>query len=165
MLKHEVVPHIMTAGMGVNINLQLGIPGETQFHRESTLSELRLGEVARQYGREVVVHPQLHVVYPGTPHSEDSIAAGVFRKVGSEIFEEFTRWEADNAPIPAYLGEHFAHGTGGLPVGILEADALRNGEFKIAECTIGILTRQLTRMRDIPGISVFRYGDHLAIAS
>jgi anaerobic magnesium-protoporphyrin IX monomethyl ester cyclase len=166
MLKHEVVSQIMTAGMGVNINLQLGIPGETQFHRESTLSELaRLGEVARRYGREVVVHPQLHVVYPGTPHFEESVAAGVFGKLGAEIFEEFTPWEADNAPILAYLGEHFAHGTGGLPIGILEAEALRSGGFKIAECTIAILTRQLMRMRDIPGISVFQYGDHLAIAS
>jgi anaerobic magnesium-protoporphyrin IX monomethyl ester cyclase len=166
MLRHEVIPQIMRAGMGVNINLQLGIPGETQFHRESTLSELaRLGEVARQYGREVVVHPQLHVIYPGTPHFENSVAAGIFGKVGSEIFEEFTPWEAANAPVLEYLGEHFAHGTGGLPVGILESEALRHGEFKIAECAIATLTRQLVRMRDIPGISVFQYGAHLAMAS
>jgi anaerobic magnesium-protoporphyrin IX monomethyl ester cyclase len=165
-LKHAAVPHAMAAGMEVYINLQLGIPGESQFHRESTYSELvRLGGVAKRYGRKVVVHPQLHVVYPGTPHFEKAISANLFGTLGKEIFEEFTPWEAGSKSIFAYLGKHFAHGTGGVPIGILEPDALRTGVFDVRDSAIASLSTQLKRMNDIPGISVFEYGDHLAIAS
>jgi hypothetical protein len=124
-----------------------------------------LGDIAKRYGRKVVVHPQLHVTYPGTPHFENAVSANLFRTVGREIFEEFTRWEAESKSILTYLGEHFAQGTGGTPIGILEPNALRNGVFDFVDNAIGSLSTQFRRMNEIPGISIFEYGDHLAIAS
>ena len=36
----------------------------------------------------------------------------------ADIFEDFTEWETAQTPILSWLGEHFTHGTGGLPVGL-----------------------------------------------
>jgi anaerobic magnesium-protoporphyrin IX monomethyl ester cyclase len=164
MLETEVIPKMLTAGIDAYIMLQLGIPGEEERHRASTLKRLeRLGRVASQYGRQIAIHPQLHVIYPGTPHFDMSVAAGTFGKIGYEIFEEFAPWEANHKPILKYLGKHFAHGVGGIPISILEADALRRGQFEIAGREIFVLSDHLTKMSEIPGITVFQYGDYLAM--
>ena len=47
LLEEQAVPLMLGAGMAVNINLQLGIPGEDESHRQLTLWRLkRLGRVA-----------------------------------------------------------------------------------------------------------------------
>jgi hypothetical protein len=125
----------------------------------------RLGQIAVPHGRQLVVNPQLHVIYPGTPHFEESVAAGIFGSLGNEVFEEFTRWEEDRQPTLKYFGEHFAHGVGGIPIGILDRNELLRSEFKIEEKSIVSLSSLLAEMERIEGITVFKYGDYLTEAT
>jgi radical SAM superfamily enzyme YgiQ (UPF0313 family) len=165
-LRTEVLPKILSAGLDVNINLQLGIPDESDSQRQATLAELsRLGQVAVRHGRNIVVNPQLHVIYPGTPHFATHVAAGTFGGMGNEVFEQFTLWEADRQPILEYFGKHFAHGNGGIPIGILDRNELQKSTFKIEASSIDNLSSQLAEMEDIAGISVFKYGQYLTPAT
>jgi radical SAM superfamily enzyme YgiQ (UPF0313 family) len=162
----EAIPNIVSAGIDANINLQLGIPAEEECHRDTTLMQLkRLGEVARKHKREVIVNPQLHVIYPGTPHFKMFVEAGDFGSLGKYVFEEFAPWEEKEQPILNYFGEHFAHGVGGIPIGILNREALRNAEFKIEEGAISAFSRHLRDMEEIPGIAVLKYGKYLTTAT
>jgi hypothetical protein len=164
-LSFEVAPKILSAGIDMEINLQLGIPGEDESHRTAALSELnRLGRIAARYGRKIVVSPQLHVVYPGTPHFETYVANGAFGSLGTGVFEEFTGWEAEHQPILTFFGEHFAHGNGGIPIGILDRSELLRSEFRIEEKSICSLSSQLVAMEGIEGISIRKYGDYLTRA-
>jgi Radical SAM superfamily/B12 binding domain len=161
-LSAEVAPQVLSAGIDLEINLQLGIPGEDESQRTATLSELnRLGRIAASHGRSIVVCPQLHVVYPGTPHSQTHLATGGFGVFGNAVFEEFTAWEAEHQPILNFFGEHFAHGNGGIPIGILDRGELSRSEFRIDATSIGSLSSQLAAMEGIEGISVFKYGEYL----
>lgn len=162
MLMNDVIPNFVSARVDANINLQLGIPGDDDSHRETTLLRLkRLGEIAQKHKREVIVNPQLHVIYPGTPHFERLVKAGAFGGLGEQVFEEFAPWEEQEQPVLKYFGEHFAHGVGGIPIGILNREALRSAEFKIEEGSISSFSRHLNSMENIPGIAVFKYGRHL----
>src|SRR5882762_3211415 len=148
-LKSEVLPKIFGAGMDVNINIQLGLPGEDTI----TFSELaQLGRIALQHKRNITVSPQLHVIYPGTPHFHDAVARD---RLTNNAFEDFTLWEDANQPVRTYLGEHFAHGTGGIPIGILDCNT---NEFSIDDNAIDSLSTQLFTMDNIPGITLLKYG-------
>jgi radical SAM superfamily enzyme YgiQ (UPF0313 family) len=165
-LLSDAIPNIVSAGIDANINLQLGIPAEEECHRDATLTQLkRLGEVGQKHKRDVIVNPQLHVIYPGTPHFDMFVAAGAFGRLGKYVFEEFAPWEEKEQPILNYFGEHFAHGVGGIPIGILDREALRNAEFKIEEGSISVFTRHLNNMEKIPGVAVFKYGKYLTTAT
>jgi hypothetical protein len=165
-LSAEVAPQVLSAGIDLEINLQLGIPGEDESQRTATLSELnRLGRIAASHGRSIVVCPQLHVVYPGTPHSQTHLATGGFGVFGNAVFEEFTAWEAEHQPILNFFGEHFAHGNGGIPIGILDRGGLSRSEFGIDEKSIDSLSSQLAAMEGIEGISIRKYGEYLTRAS
>jgi hypothetical protein len=160
-LEKTVLPLLLKAGITPYLNLQLGLPQESDLDREVTLSMLqRFGSLAERYGRTIVVFPQLNVIYPGTPHFDTAVTAGDFGPPGREIFETFTLWEEEHQPILRYLGEHFAHGVGGIPLGILNREKLAEGSFQICSDALASITTQL-RLMEVPGISVFRYGRYL----
>lgn len=163
MLRDKVVPWLLQSPIDCYINLQLGLPGEAEHHRENTLRLLsQLGQQAERHEKLITVFPQLHVVYPGTAHFHQALIEGRYGPDGESVFERFTDWEAHRQPILRWLGEHFAHGTGGIPEGILNADQLRKGRFE--ECTDAILEvlNYLSAMAATPGIRVFQYGQYLA---
>tara|TARA_R110000782_G_scaffold23881_9_gene62044 strand:- start:5707 stop:7221 length:1515 start_codon:yes stop_codon:yes gene_type:complete len=161
-LEEIVIPQMMDVGIDAYINLQLGIPGETNEHRTTTLRRLRrLGQIAKSHGRAVTVFPQLNVIYPGTPHFKAAVETGRFGTLGFDVFESFTLWESQEEPILTYLGEHFAHGVGGIPIGILDQKLLKSGTFRISEHGPYILSTYLRQMEAIDGIQVFKYGDYL----
>jgi anaerobic magnesium-protoporphyrin IX monomethyl ester cyclase len=165
MLGNEAVPAMLNAGIDAYMNLQLSIPDESLWDRELTLKRLmQLGRTAREHNRQITVFPQLHVMYPGTPHFSRAVADGTFGTLGDKVFEEFTLWEAERQPIIDYLGKHFAHGTGGIPIGILDIGALKKGQFKIMDGAIESTSKQLARMNQISGISIFQYASYLATA-
>jgi hypothetical protein len=112
----------------------------------------------------LTVFPQVSVLYPGTPHFYDAVHAGVFDRFGEDVFEEFTAWEAKEEPILSYLGEHFAHGVGGIPLGLMDQAALAAGRFAFSPQKISAISTQLRRMEELPGVDVFRYGRYLASA-
>jgi hypothetical protein len=71
------------------------------------------------------------------------------------------------APVLNWLGKHFAHGTGGIPVGILNSEVLRSGSFEmqtreiIELDAVMLIDSILTDLDELDGIRVFKYGSHL----
>lgn len=163
MLKSSVVPGILDSGMDCYINIQFGIAGETGAERAEALGELRLiGETARVRNRSVTVFPQLAVVYPGTIQYVERLNTGAYGSLGRLVFEHFTKWEQQQEPVRRWLGQTFAHGTGGIPEGILDAGLMSRGRFEIDPGAVETVKRQLDSVRALPGIRVFEYGAFLA---
>lgn len=154
-----VVPELLESSVGCYLNLQFGLPGERDLHVERTFYYLReLGRMAAGRDKKITIFPQLHVVYPGTFHFRAGVSEGRFSK---EIFESFTEWESRQSPVITWLGEHFAHGTGGLPEGILGPAKLRRGEYEVDIDAVLRISSALKAMERIEGIAVFNYGSHL----
>jgi len=159
MLCRTVVPNLLGSCVQCYLNLQLGLPGETRKHYECTLTTLgHLGALAAACGKTITVFPQLHVVYPGTSLFADGVRQGRYPK---DVFEAFTLWESRQAPVLTWLGEHFAHGPGGLPAGILHPAGLRRAEYVVDERTVDRISDVMKSMGRIPGIEVFQYGRYL----
>jgi hypothetical protein len=151
----------MNLQFGIPGNLHLGIPGETDYDFEETKELLtEWGSEAVSHGKLLTIFPQLHVVYPGTGHFLQGIAQKRFKE---DIFERFTAWEMQQEPVLTWLGEHFAHGTGGLPEGILNSKVLAAGNFEVSTDDVLRINTWLTRLGQIPGIKVFKYGEHLTV--
>jgi len=162
-LSQRVVPDLLASRIDCFINLQLGLPDEDQRHRVRSLEHLAiLGRLALAAGKLITVFPQLHVVYPGTQHFREAVRQDRFGPETESVFERFTAWENQQQPIFRWLGEHFAHGVGGIPEGILEVAALRRGTFQVDPQRVMEVSTYLRRIEDLPGISVFRYGSFLA---
>jgi radical SAM superfamily enzyme YgiQ (UPF0313 family) len=156
---HDVVKRLLDSPIDTYLNIQFGLPGETAEHLEHTHRVLTdLGSMAHNKGRRLTIFPQLFVVYPGTEHYLIGVQSGKFFK---DIFESFTEWEASQSPILVWLGEHFAHGTGGLPEGILNSSKLAEGIYDVDTIAIGRISNALRLLMDIPGIEVFDYKSHL----
>jgi radical SAM superfamily enzyme YgiQ (UPF0313 family) len=168
-LQRRVVPSLIESNIQCYINLQFGLPGEGSLHHETTQNLLReIGRTADRLGKVVTIFPMLHVVYPGTYHFQSGVEQGRFTR---DIFESFTTWESQQAPVLNWLGKHFAHGTGGIPIGILDPEVLRTGRFDAKlgrvvdpEAVFRIDTI-LTDLGELPGIRVFKYGTHLVATS
>ncbi|MDD5094604.1 MAG: radical SAM protein [Dehalococcoidia bacterium] len=158
-LMNQVIPSLLAAGVDCYLNMQFGIPGETTEHQRHTLSVLeRLGSLAVNHDRRITIFPQLHVVYPGTVHSLSGVREGRFAE---DVFESFTEWESRELPILFWLGEHFAHGTGGIPEGIIKSELLRAGHFEIDSNAVFSILDTLRTIEGIPGLGVFHYGKYL----
>lgn len=163
-LTQVVIPALLDTNIECYLNLQFGLPGETEDHERATYTALTsLGRLANARGKTITIFPQLHVVYPGTIHFQQGVSEGRFPR---DVFESFTKWEFRQAPVLYWLGEHFAHGTGGIPEGILKPEMLRNGSFEDAEevvdakavFRISAVLRAIDRIR---GVCTFNYGDYI----
>lgn len=161
-LEQNVVPHLANAGMNCYLNLQFGLPDESSEDRTETMVLLRrIGAIAKHYGSSVTVFPQLHVVYPGTRHFHEACAQNRYGAHTAEIFERFTQWESDQQPVLRWMGVHFAHGTGGLPEGIMKRNQLRGGAFELDPDKVAAVSAHLTDLGDLDGISIFDYARYV----
>jgi radical SAM superfamily enzyme YgiQ (UPF0313 family) len=164
-LTQKVIPSLLDSSIDAYINLQVGLPHDTDADRRDTLIRLsELGAMADARGQQITIFPQLHVVYPGTQHYSDALANNRFGDLGSSVFESFTEWEAHQEPVLTWLGERFAHGTGGIPLGLLFSDELSHGRFVVDPDAVLRVVTLLDGMDELSGISVFRYGDYVAPA-
>lgn len=164
-LRDQVVPDLVRHGLGAYLNLQIGLPEEGADVVRRTVAELaHLGTIARAHGHQVTVFPQLHVLYPGTQHFMIGLEKRWFGPLHTEVFEHFTEWESHQEPVLRWLGRHFAHGTGGIPLGILDRRALEQGTFRVEPDRIFHVSDYLSRLEEIDGVRVFRYGKYLADA-
>ena len=155
LLYNDVLPALFKTKTDCYINLQLGIPNINATIIKENFNSLRLiGEMAFKAGKLVTVFPQLHVVYPGTKHYFDGISEGRF---SPDVFEHFTEWEARQNNLYGWLGENFAHGTGGIPEGILYKEKLKENTFETESEKILEIQNQLSEIRRIKGINVFEY--------
>jgi hypothetical protein len=143
------------------VNLQFGLPGEASSSDEvetNIRTMARLGRVAALRGKSITVYPQLFVVYPGTRHFGRYLAMRLFPE---DVFETFTAWESKNKPIRTWLGETFAHGTGGIPLGILNQHSLWNRRYEIDEDAVARVSKAINDIDSLDGVNVFRYGQYL----
>ena len=158
-LHETAIPLLFDYGIEANLNLQIGVPHTTMEEMEDTLRGIEaIGEIALDRGGVVRFFPHLHVIYPGTPEFKDGLATGVFPR---DIFERFTEWEAAQNSVLDWMGRRFAHGAGGLPIEMLEPDALRDGEFVLLPERIYSADNFVNRMGQIDGVEVFDYAAHL----
>lgn len=161
-LENRVVPRLLVSDIDCYINLQFALPRHLPDHDEIGFDILkRLGLTAFSMGREITIYPQLHVVYPGTAHFESAMEEKRFGRESHAVFEHFTEWESRSEPILTWLGEHFAHGVGGIPEGLLVQSEMKDGRFEIDPDRVLAVSNALTHLSDLPGIQVFRYGRYL----
>lgn len=162
-LIEDVVPALLETTIQCYINLQFGLPCETIHQGKYTSSILRnLGNLAASKNRSITIFPQLHVVYPGTEHYRRAVLDGRFP---SDIFESFTEWEYQQTPVLYWLGEHFAHGAGGIPEGILQPTLLRKGKYEVDTNAVLRIFSSFHSLDRLPGIKVFDYGKHIVAST
>lgn len=155
LLFDTVVPNMLNSDVDCYINLQLGIPGSNGSHHQQTMEALRkIGAMAKRKNKQITVFPMLHVVYPGTKHYYDGVYCKTYT---GNVFEYFTKWEATQTNLYGWLGDNFAHGTGGIPQGILNAENLKENIFEILPDKILEIQNQLSEIRRTTGIKVFEY--------
>ncbi len=164
-LETHVVPQLLSQGINCYINLQLGFPGETQQDYEETRSRLKAASMLRLWerARGITIFPMLSVIYPGTGDYHDAVQlGGSLYGFRDSAFERFTEWEANHKPVLRWLGQHFAHGTGGICAGILDQDKLHHGHFEVDSRRVFDVATQLTRLHDVSErIKVFNYDRYL----
>jgi radical SAM superfamily enzyme YgiQ (UPF0313 family) len=162
-LLDKVVPALLASPIDCHINLQFGVPGTADIHRQFAERALRdLSRKATIAGKTITIFPQLAVMYPGTADSRVALGERRFGTESREVFEAFTEWEARRQPILNWMGRNFAHGTGGIPEGILDGYSLRLGQFEVVgEAVLRILS-ELSFVESLPGLRLFKYGEFLA---
>ena len=130
----QTLPVLLSSNIKVSLNLQLGIPIEDEMTRKINLENIKMiGAMALSHKKTVEICPMLHVLYPGTAEFNE---LSTELSIPSELFEHYTIWESMNPKYNTFLSKNFAHGKGGLPIGILEHKALRNKEFFINQSKI-----------------------------
>lgn len=163
-LTKYVVPTLLQYNIKCYLNLQFGLPFENDNERRNTIEILTLlGKLASSFGQTITVFPQLHVIYPGTSLFRQALSQGRF---SNDVFEKFTEWEFQQNSVLYWLGEHFAHGAGGIPEGIIKPEVLRNSAFGDANEVIDTnavfnLSASLRAINRIKGLKTFNYGDHI----
>lgn len=170
----EAVANTLEYGIGCNINLQLGVPGETKEARQRNLEALRkVAETAERIAEEkgiqayVTVYPQLSVVYPGTAMARMPVR-GTKTMLHRDAFEEFTEWEweKEQEGFTRYLGKNFAHGNGGIPLGLIDVEGfVHNGHITIVPEKFDTVQHYVDSMKAIarehPILNIFDYSAHI----
>jgi len=148
------IGNLLDSDIEVYMEYQTGMPIETEEHRRENIEALReLGKTAAERGKEITVFMSLSVVYPGT-----NLAHGMFRDgAPREAFETFTEWEDQQEGLRGYLGRNFAHGTGGIPTGVIDVKAFNSGEIRFDYDKLLAIDKYLAEIRKIEGIHLFDY--------
>lgn len=158
-LSGKVIPALLDSCIDCFLNLQFGLPGETAQHGEKTISFLgELGTEAQSRGKVITVFPQLYVIYPGTRHCHKAFQQ---EHLPTDVFESFTAWEARKPSLRLWLGEYFAHGAGGVPVGVLRSAPLRKGRYEIDCESMARISTTLRKLDHLPGIRAFQYSRYI----
>jgi anaerobic magnesium-protoporphyrin IX monomethyl ester cyclase len=150
----KAVQNMVSAGIKPYLNLQMGLSYENEEIRQTNIRALeKLGKAAKKCNSQIEVYPHLSVVYPGTSDFYSLIQSGV----AEDIFESFTAWEEKNGKeIKGLLREnHFIHGAGGIPLGILDFEKLKDRRFEIDNRKLQEVKRFASRLRKIDGVKVY----------
>jgi len=154
-LMNKTLPLLFSNGINVSLNLQIGIPVENERSQEINLAYLKkVGEMAKSYKRTVEICPMLHVLYPGTMEF-DELSEEL--SIPDNIFELYTKWEQQNTNYLEFLSKKFAHGSGGIPIGIMNHTHLKNGIFVVNEYRLDSCLQFIEDMKNIKGIEVLNY--------
>ncbi len=156
-LHYKVLPNIFSTKVDCYINLQLGLP-KKEFFKQTITNLKRIGNFAHNKNKSITIFPMLHVVYPGTKHYSEGLINGLWQ---TDVFEHFTEWESEQGNLYGWLGRNFAHGTGGIPIGILNTDALKLNQFQVNNEAVLSIQNDLEIISKLSGISLFRYESYL----
>jgi radical SAM superfamily enzyme YgiQ (UPF0313 family) len=144
-LANNIQPHI---------DFQVGILGEdNETERINEKSLRKIGEEARGYDRKPLVFPSLSVVYPATAFYTKMMQLGAPR----DIYEKFTTWERKNPEYRDMIHGYFAHGNGGIPLGIMNLDKLREGEIDVKMDKLFRVKRYVDKLRSLEDVTVHDY--------
>jgi len=150
----KAIKNTLVGGMQPHIDFQAGVPIEDEQTEEINEQAFReVGRISGRYGGNPLVFPSLSVIYPGTPLYEGMIQNGV----PQDIFERYTLWERQNEDYRKKIRGYFAHGNGGIPLGVLNQEALRNGEIELNKQRLERVLDYVNRLRKIPGVVVQEY--------
>jgi anaerobic magnesium-protoporphyrin IX monomethyl ester cyclase len=155
-LSKTAIKNLLEAGIKPYFNLQVGFAYEHEKIREENIKGLKeIAMLAKDKSMNIQLFVHLNVIYPGTPDFESLKASGV----ASDIFESFTKWEEENwEEIKKLLKENqFIYGAGGIPLGILDFEELKQGKFVVDKKRIEEINHYIDRIRKIDGIEC--YGD------
>ncbi len=151
----KAIQNMFVAGINPYVNLQIGLHYENKEIRQTNIIGLKeIGRIAREHKTEIEIYSQLNVVYPGTP----DFYALVQKRVPEDIFETFTKWEEENGrEIKKLLKEnHFVHGAGGIPLGILNFEKLKQRRFEVDKRKIKELNEYIGAIKRVDGIRIYR---------
>jgi len=148
------IANLLDSDIEVYMEYQTGIPMETEEHRKENIEALiDIGKTAAERGKEITVFMSLSVVYPGTDLAYDMFENGAPRNA----FEIFTEWEDQQEELRGYLGRNFAHGTGGIPTGVMDMEKFKSGEILFDYDKFLAIDNYLAEIRKIKGINLFEY--------
>lgn len=148
------IDNMLDSGIDVFMEYQTGMPVETEEHRRENIEALReVGAVAASKGKEITLYMSLSVVYPGTNLAHRMFESGIPRNA----FETFTEWEDKQEGLKDYLGRHFAHGTGGIPTGVMDMEAFKQGEIKFNYDKLLAIDNYMAEIDSLEGINLYGY--------
>jgi len=154
-MTRNAIQNMLVAGIKPYLNLQVGLSYETEDIRQTNLEALKeLGITAKEHKTDIEIYPHLNVVYPGTPDFYSLVQSGV----PENIFETFTKWEEGNErEIKGLLREnHFVHGAGGIPLGILNFERPREEKFEIDKSRVIEVGKYMYRIRGVEGVRIYQ---------
>lgn len=148
------IQNCLANGIQPHIDFQVGIlgeDGETERINEQALRHI--GEEARNYHTKPMVFPSLSVVYPGTNFYKEMMQLGAPK----DIYEQFTKWERENPNYKEEIFGYFAHGNGGIPLGIMNIDKLKDGELRVNLDKLSRVKKYVDKLRNIESVIVHDY--------
>jgi|TARA_B100001971_G_C18246564_1_gene574698 radical SAM superfamily enzyme YgiQ (UPF0313 family) len=150
----KAIQNCLANGIQPHIDFQVGIQGEDPETKKINESALRhIGEEARAYDKKPIVFPSLSVVYPATVFYKGMMQLGAPK----DIYEKFTKWERENPEYRGLLHGYFAHGNGGIPLGIMDIDKLKEGEISVNMDKLFRVKRYVDRLRKLEDVIVHDY--------
>ena len=163
------IDNCLKIGINPHIDFQVGIPFEDESSEKINEEAFKkIGTLAEKYDQHPIVFPSLSVVYPGTEFHFMLLERGAT----DNIFEKFTKWERENCEYRKSLYGYFAHGNGGIPIGIgsfysrlepekdfwFEPSPITDwSEFRLNKEKLARVKNYVDRLRKIPGIKVHDY--------
>lgn len=152
---NQAIQNCLANGVNPHIDFQVGIPeenGESERINERALREI--GDNARGYNQKPIVFPSLSVIYPAT-----ALYHGMIDRLGvpKDIYETFTKWERENPEYRQMIHGYFAHGNGGIPLGIVDLDSLKKGKMDVNMNRLLRVKRYVDKLRNIDSVIVHDY--------
>ena len=156
----KAIQNCLKYGIKPQIDFQVGTFGfdktgkiireDFETEKINELALKKIGKISELYGMKPLVFPSLSVVYPATEFYQSMRKMGVPK----DIFETFTSYEREDSNYRSNLNGYFAHGNGGIPLGVLYLGSLVSGKIDLDNAQIQRVKNYVDRLRKIEGIVV-----------
>ena len=134
----NAIKNMSDIGIKPYLNLQVGLPYESEEIRAANLDALQ--------ELDVDLYPHLNVIYPGTPDFYNLVKRGV----PEDIFEYLT--EEEDKVKELLEDNKFVHGSGGIPLGIIDLASLKKRNLVLDEQKVKEVNDYMQRIRRVARI-------------